>query len=661
MRQSWPIALILFSSFLLNVLPLWWGLPSILGWAHDELIPGEVRESYRWPHKYPPFHRYLLAAIYYPILQQKGYLGLDPFELDTLLFFVGRSLSVLLATSTVYVVYRCGRELGGRLASYCAASVAALMPPFVYYAKTVNLEAPYVFWFALSVLFFLRILRRHRPRDYILFGALAALAICTKDQAYGLYLLSPIPMVLSLALAAGGGASAYVAALFDRRMVAMGLTAVGLFVLIHQIPWSPETFERHVKTMVGPASADYRIYPATLAGHWQMGLQSFKHVAFTMGVPFFLAALGGLALAVRRRHWKLLALGVFAISYYLTFISVIGYNYVRFFIPVCLLLALPAGGVLAELLRERGRASALRRALVGAALLYVFLRAASVDVWMIQDVRYDVERWLEARTDEAALGIGVRRDLPRRVEILEWRRLSQYECVVLDKLDAKYVVLNPQTANNRRTFTRFMAGELGYATAARFRRPEGPFLSVSGLISNLDKIARDMVILERTGEDCMDLAGVIRELNQLKRANDAEQRARLLAIIRHQDVAAKFRLGEDEGDDSMIAVGLAPDRWTYGVRPAAIAVRNRSSRERAPRLTLLAGRRDGDLPLTVWVDDGGEAHRYVFDQPRGGDVELPAVPADSERLFIIWADKEWRDASRRLGVRIRSAEWAEGG
>ena len=657
---SWPIALILFLSFLLNALPLWWGLPSYYGWAHDEIVPGEARESYKWPARYPPLHRYVLIATYSPILalRHQALQGLTGFEVDTVLYFAGRFLSVLLATLTVYVVYRCGRELGGRLASYFAALVAALMPPFVYYAKTVNLEAPYVFWFALSVLFFLKILRRHRIRDYLAFGALAALAICTKDQAYGLYLLSPVPMALSLARAGGGGMAAYATALFDRRILAMGFAAIGLFVLIHQIPWAPESFYRHVRTIVGPASADYRIYPMTLAGQAQMGWQSLEHVIFSMGAPFFLAAITGLALACRRRAgWKLSALALLAISYYLSFISVVGYNYVRFFLPVCLLLALPAGAALAELSRRPGRSLALRRVLVGAAILHAFLRAASIDLGMFKDVRYDVEQWLEARDAKGdAAGIDLRRNLPRELQVVDWHRLNQYECSVLEELNPRYVVINPVTAQKSRVFDRLMTGELNYARAAEFHRPEWSALEISGLFTNLNKIAREMVILERTGDDCMDVGGVIQELDELRRSNDAERRARLRDIIWHQDVAFRLYLDE-EADSSMVAVGLTSDRWTFGVRPAGVAVRNTSSQTRTPKLRVLPGHRGGAFPLTVWIDDGDEARSHVFEGRRGGDIELTAVPPESERLFILWVDRAWQHQSRRLGVRIHSGAW----
>lgn len=117
--------------------------------------------------------------------QSAGLIRLAPAEMATLLSLVGRLFSVLLGTTTVYLIYRCGRLLHDRASAVMAALLASLVAPFVFYAKTANLEAPYLFWFVLSLFFFLRILRQHRLRDYLLFAAAATLSACTKTRPEG--------------------------------------------------------------------------------------------------------------------------------------------------------------------------------------------------------------------------------------------------------------------------------------------------------------------------------------------------------------------------------------------------------------------------------------------------------------------------------------------
>ena len=89
--------------------------------------------------------------------------------------FLSRGVSVVMAVGTVYVVYLCGFELfARRAAGIFAAFLVAVMPPFVYYAKTVHLDVPYVFWFSLSLLSYLRAIKGNQTWDYIRFASLGS-------------------------------------------------------------------------------------------------------------------------------------------------------------------------------------------------------------------------------------------------------------------------------------------------------------------------------------------------------------------------------------------------------------------------------------------------------------------------------------------------------
>lgn len=143
------LGLLLAVSFLLYAIPVWWGLPAGGGgktWAYDEVVVGKPNATAMQRHhgRYPPFHYQLLRGLAWPVraLDDSGALDLEPGELDALLQLIGRMLSVLMATATVYLVYRCARRLFDPATSWFAAAVTALITPLVYYAKTINLEAP---------------------------------------------------------------------------------------------------------------------------------------------------------------------------------------------------------------------------------------------------------------------------------------------------------------------------------------------------------------------------------------------------------------------------------------------------------------------------------------------------------------------------------------
>jgi hypothetical protein len=84
------------------------------------------------------------------------------------------------------------------------------------------------------------------------------------------------------------------------------------------------------------------------------------------------------------------------VSYYFSFINVVIYNYDRFVLPICFVLAIFAGLALDRLAAWAAIGRAWRLTTVAAAFAYTVLYSATVDVLMIRDSRYGVERWLAA-------------------------------------------------------------------------------------------------------------------------------------------------------------------------------------------------------------------------------------------------------------------------
>ena len=129
-------------------------------------------------------------------------------------------------------------------------------------------------------------------------------------------------------------------------------------------------------------------------------------------------------------------------SYYLFFVCVALYNYDRFFLPVCVLLAVLVG-CWAEDLRERVTSGPLR---VGAAtaacvvVVYTFAYAASIDRMMLYDARYGVEDWILANVPvDARIGaVGFIDYLPR-INALQ-RTMLDYEGLMTSP--PEFVVIN---------------------------------------------------------------------------------------------------------------------------------------------------------------------------------------------------------------------------
>jgi hypothetical protein len=400
---------------------IWWGWPA--AWAPDELDPGIVRDaihrhfSQGWFDKYPPLHYYLLALVYTPVLiaGQLHWLNPDSTFVRELLFMLGRVLTLAMAVATLAVLAVIAERTLGRRFGWPTALCAAAFMPFVFYAKTVNVDGPYIFWFAVSLLFLVQAYERASLRATIGFGVAAAAAIATKDQAYALYVLPSLHLAWRLARQPGGVAA----------LAAGAGAGLATLALAHNLLFNYEGFRQHVDLITGPASDDYRMFPMTAAGEWSLAKATAAQVIWTLGWPGIALILIALAPVksgeVRPPLRKLVWIALASISYYLVFIAVVGYVYDRFLLPVTSMLALVAGAGVRRLLDDWG---AMRLGRIAAALLIGWLvwRVASIDALLVRDSRYTAEAWLRAHVERHAIVASVNEFgyVPRLDEFRHW-------------------------------------------------------------------------------------------------------------------------------------------------------------------------------------------------------------------------------------------------
>lgn len=648
------LAVLLLASAALYAVPVWWGLPSREGWALDEIVPHQVVEPYDWPDKYPPLHRHLLSALARGVAAsgERGDAAAEAIHRRQ--FLAARLLSTCLALLTVWLVYRAARFAGDRTTALWAAALAAPALPLVYYAKTANLDAPYVFWFALSAVFYLRALATGELRAYLGLAVAAAAAVSTKDQAYGLYVAVPFVLAWDLVRRRAAAGRPAWSGLLDRRLWLAAVAAGGGLALVWACALEGE-LPRHLAALASDrAVGRYRIYPATLAGQWEQAMHSARYVWLAAAPTTALAALAGLALALRRprEHRPALALLVTAASYYLFFLVPIGYNYVRFFLPVVPVVAVFAALGLRRLLASPWLGRTGRLALALTALAWPLARAVALDLHMIGDARYAAESWLRsAGPGTRALGIGHQRLLPRHLRTMEWRRLEEEPCRVLRAAASDTVLVNPDEVRGEReraTLAWLASGLAGYREAARFEnRFPVELFHRPGVQWNLNKIARTIAAYRATGGECFDAAGVWRRLRRARQGEALSDRAGLAAAVL-AGVVDTLPLGGRR----MVVAGLAPDRWSRGTRPVAVVVHARATRGVRPRFDVVAPPRPGGA-ARLFVEDGRAVAEYVLDGPRT-TVELPEVAAGSTALFVVWTDAAWtpETSGRILGVRL---------
>jgi 4-amino-4-deoxy-L-arabinose transferase-like glycosyltransferase len=397
--------------FLLITFGLMWGLPNLYDFAQDSVVPlgnlAQVSVPFEkvTAFRYPPFHFMLLKACFLPArgFLQLSSLGENPKVASTLFILTARLVSVAMALGVMGLLHAIGRRLWDERAGWAAALLFALSPVTLYYAKNANLDIPYVFWLALALFFYVRILQENRLRGYLWLGLSAALAVCTKDQAYGFILLMPVVFFLHLR----GKPSAL------RSLV---LAAVGFavsFVAIHNILLDPAGFWRHVQVVVGPGSEGWRQFFRGPVGQLRLLVETTLRMADAWTLAGLALAIVGLVVALREREHRriTLALLIPVVSYCLSFLAVIGYVYPRFVLPMLLVLALFAGRGAVYLWRS-GR---LGRIAAIALIAWIGLAGLSVDYAMSNYARYDAQKWLEthASAETRIFYIGDMRDMPR--------------------------------------------------------------------------------------------------------------------------------------------------------------------------------------------------------------------------------------------------------
>jgi hypothetical protein len=503
---------LLAGAAILFLLGITWGLPSWRGWAGDEIRPNQVAAGLHrafsggWHTKYPPFHYYILALLQAPLRALAG-IGPVPakgMDLNSWLFVLSRLVSVAMALGAVAAIVEVGRSVSSPRAGWFAGAIVATGAPFVYFAKTANVEMPFLFWFALSLVFFVRLLDGHRLRDYLLFGACAVFAITSKDQAYGLYVLAPLAVLPGLirVRARKGARPGLLAALVDRRILSVLGLGLGLAAVIYNWPFNLGGFLAHVRTLLGPQSEEAKAFANTPAGHLGNLVENLSHLAFCMGWPAFAAgAIGTVHALVSARGRERNLLGALAIlggSYYLTFLLPILFSRDRYVLPLALLLSLFAGRFLASITVSGKPALRALGTIVGLIVLgYGVLYALSVDRRMRNDARYEAEAFARDNGGvKNALALGRAKHAPR-LPHAGWGGFP----AVLARRAPGIVAVNVtdlRTPAEHAAYERLISGEVGYFLAKRIEwRSRWDVLNTRDTFSSLVFVNPEMVLFRR--------------------------------------------------------------------------------------------------------------------------------------------------------------------
>ena len=331
-------------------------VPLAVAMLHGNLDPGGYFAN-------PPAYTYLLAGIFELAFGARDAHHIFRSSDSTQIWVAARAASAGLGALAVWLLYLAGARLFDRRTGLIACAVMAVAFLPVFYGKLALNDSPTLAPVCLSLWGSAGIARFGRRRDFAVAGLGLGLAAATKYTG-GIVLLPLIAAAVSVAAEPG---RRWFAALW---VALAGVIALAAFVAAN--PYAVVDFHQFLNQLAQQSGESSE-------GNGKLGLTHGRGVFYYLwslswGVgwlPAGAAALGALALLVRRWWWTFAALVPAALAY-LAFMGLQGRYFGRWVMPiipiVCLLAAFAASSLVELIARDRRRIQAALLVLLAAAL-----------------------------------------------------------------------------------------------------------------------------------------------------------------------------------------------------------------------------------------------------------------------------------------------------
>jgi hypothetical protein len=415
-REDGAVAAIALVFALSELVTVGWDLPGSHGWENDGVAPRDLFGGLAnnltpgHAHRYPLLHYLVLAVPCLPVLLVAALSG--PLSAEALrdrvlsvptmtaVSVTAKLVATAMAVIALVVLARIVRRTFGVRSGRFAALFAATNLTFAFYGRVSNLDVPYLFWTVLALDRLLDVAETGALRDHLVFAALAAASIATKDQAYASYVLV-FPMYIYVSLrGTGGDARKRVFVTFAKAAVVATLAygfASGALL-------NPTGFVKRLAELRGPASQDWRAYSQDLAGFVANVRAAFaRQPADFWPLPMLGLAYAGVLVGLFSRapeDTKLAVLRPLSLlagaSNLVFFALLVGRAEHRFLLPFGFFLS-AYGGVACDALLSRVPSGALQKAAVcvlGVGFGWAAVTSFAVHLTQLGDARREVARYL---------------------------------------------------------------------------------------------------------------------------------------------------------------------------------------------------------------------------------------------------------------------------
>lgn len=292
------------------ILPgVFWGLPSAFSPQDDSpfpLRPLLFLAEYSKSHLntvYPPFHQLLVLPVYgivfvfYWLSGGVSHVSSTwPYGLRNVSAFFSVLILVTNLVSSIMAIFMLRASFRfverSRKWLWFSLLMVGTNGVFVYYARVGNLDIPYNFWWALTLVCLWRFLIGLGSRQIFLFmaGATAALSAASKDQAAGLIVGSAFLLLL---FAPGALPSLHERI---RNTFAFGLT-IGVTYPVTAILPQPVRWWNHARFVTSPHAPTQ--IPLSLSGELKILWVTLRQLHHVFGIPFLVLAILGTVVLFR--------------------------------------------------------------------------------------------------------------------------------------------------------------------------------------------------------------------------------------------------------------------------------------------------------------------------------------------------------------------------
>lgn len=422
-RSPWPGRIVLLLVLALALLLRFYGLE----WDRGYLFHPDERQllvvtaglSFPWPPDWPlllsphsPWNPQFFAYGSLPIYVLRicaSLAGLYDPDLATIqsIHLVGRALSALFDTGTVWLIYHLGRKLYGQFVGLLAATLVTLTVLHIQLAHFFTVDSLLAFFIVLTVLLAVNVVRRPSLGRGLWVGVAWGMALATK--------VSAAPLAIVVILAWLFGALAHEPG--PSRLLAWGKALLGavftcLVALVTFLLCEPYALLDMAAFLIDVIHESYMVrgisdipYTRQFIGTWPYIYPIQQAVVWSMGIPLgvagFSAAVGALIqglITLRRGHWRRAGELWMPLSWVLLYFGLVGSfhaKFLRYMLPILPFLCLWAAWGLVGLIFAQGGLRRLWQAL-GVAGLVIVLVGTGAYALAYLNVYRQTHPWIQA-------------------------------------------------------------------------------------------------------------------------------------------------------------------------------------------------------------------------------------------------------------------------